>query len=171
MMKSDAAKIRVALVLGLLLSTVTAPALAAEQAPEQAQEQGQNTPPRGPKEITGPMKAIVTKVVDGDTVRVEVQTWLGQTTETLVRVNGIDTPELRGACASEKEQARAARAKVLSLAPLGSTVQLQNIKSDKYGGRVVADVILADGHSLGDALVKANLARAYTGERRAPWCS
>ena len=46
--------------------------------------------------IAGPMTGDVMQVLDGDTVTVRVRIWIGQSIETSVRINGIDTPEMRG---------------------------------------------------------------------------
>ena len=45
--------------------------------------------------ITGPVAAKVIKVYDGDTFTVEAYPWPGITTKASVRVNGVDTPEIR----------------------------------------------------------------------------
>lgn len=56
--------------------------------------------------LDGPVSARVLEVVDGDSLRVVVQVWLGQHIETLVRIRGIDTPERRRACPGESATAR-----------------------------------------------------------------
>lgn len=122
------------------------------------------------KTLKGPINAIITQVVDGDTVKVEVQTWLNQTLNTSVRIDGIDTPELRGRCDLERDKAQDARAMVNRLAPVGTLVTLHRISSGKYANRVVAEVITPDGQSLAQALLDAQLARPYDGGRRQPWC-
>ena len=45
--------------------------------------------------ITGPVAAKVIKVYDGDTFTVEAYPWPGITAKASVRVNGVDTPEIR----------------------------------------------------------------------------
>jgi len=59
--------------------------------------------------ITGPVSAKVIKVYDGDTFTVEAYPWPGITANTKVRLNGLDTPEIRGKCESEKRKAIEAR--------------------------------------------------------------
>ena len=39
---------------------------------------------------------------DGDTLTVDAEPWPGLTARTSVRVDGIDTPEIRGRCPAEK---------------------------------------------------------------------
>ena len=45
--------------------------------------------------ITGPVSAKVIKVYDGDTFTVEAYPWPGLEAKASVRVNGVDTPEIR----------------------------------------------------------------------------
>ena len=82
--------------------------------------------------------ARVIRIVDGDTIYVQAQIWIGQTIETLVRIEGIDTPELKGRCEREKEQANAAKAALVALTK-NAEVILHDIRADKYGGRVDAE--------------------------------
>src|SRR5690606_10793304 len=58
--------------------------------------------------LAGPVPAEVLRVVDGDTIEVRAHVWLGHEVTTLVRIAGIDTPELRGKCAAERTAARRA---------------------------------------------------------------
>lgn len=118
--------------------------------------------------LAGPVRADVLEVVDGDTLRVRAHIWLGQTIELLVRIRGIDAPELRGRCGDERALAAAAR-RALGLSLAGSEVTLQDIEADKYHGRVVADVG-GPGADLADALRRSGLVRDYAGGRRLPWC-
>jgi len=59
--------------------------------------------------IPGPISAKVTKVYDGDTLTVKAYPWLGLTADIGVRLNGVDTPEIRGKCEEEKLKAIEAR--------------------------------------------------------------
>jgi endonuclease YncB( thermonuclease family) len=119
--------------------------------------------------LPGPYSALVERVVDGDTLGARVRLWLGQDLAVLVRIRGIDAPELRGRCDHEKEEARAA-ASALTRLTLGGAIVLTRIEGDKYFGRVVADVTLPDGEDLGTALVAAGYARLYDGSARGSWC-
>lgn len=123
--------------------------------------------------LPGPIPAQVLRVVDGDTLEVRARIWLGQDVTTLLRLADIDTPEVRGACADEN--ALAAQATSFVRDALGTddnppTISLFEVTEDKYGGRVVARVVVADGRDLGAALIAAQLAQPYDGGTRPNWC-
>jgi len=123
----------------------------------------------GAEVLSGPIPAKLTRVIDGDTVEVRARIWLGQDIEVAVRLAGIDAPELRGRCPEERIQAEAAAAHLKSLE--GAQISLTNVRSDKFGGRVQADVFHAEMGALGASLMTAGLARPYRGGRRGSWCS
>ncbi|SMF77521.1 nuclease homologue [Tistlia consotensis] len=117
--------------------------------------------------ILGPVAADVVSVYDGDTLTVRAHVWLGTTVETAVRLRGVDAPEIRGKCESERAAAIRARDTLRDL--VGSVVELRRIEADKYGGRVDADVF-TDGKNVAADLVAAGLARPYDGGHRVGWC-
>lgn len=122
-------------------------------------------------DVPGPIPATVERVVDGDTVEVTANIWLNQSIRTLVRVNGIDTPELRGRCPEERARAEAARDMALDLMPQGGQIMLHDVRQDKWGGRVLASVRAANGRDVAEALIAGNLAIAYDGRgARRDWC-
>ena len=118
--------------------------------------------------LAGPYAAAVEEVVDGDTLRVRVTVWLGQDLVVGVRVRGIDAPERRGACESERRRAAEATA-ALALLIAGEPVTLTHIEGDKYFGRVVADVRAGD-RNVAEELVRTGHARPYDGGARGGWC-
>ncbi|MCJ8519840.1 endonuclease YncB(thermonuclease family) [Pseudorhizobium tarimense] len=120
-------------------------------------------------EIAGPVEAKILRVIDGDTLLVEARPWPQQKVEVYVRIRGIDTPEIRSSCASERqaEAAEAARQALELLAASSSTVELSRISGDKYFDRVVADVTLAGGKQPAEHLLLAGLAVSYDGGRKA----
>jgi len=119
--------------------------------------------------LPGPQAASLLEVLDGDTIRVRARVWLGTDVEILVRIDGIDAPELRGACPEERALAERARRRVESLTA-GRTLVLSEISYGKYAGRVVARVESA-GRDIGATLVSESLARTYRGGPRSSWCS
>ncbi|RVU32685.1 thermonuclease family protein [Neptunomonas marina] len=107
-------------------------------------------------------------VIDGDSFKVDIDEWppiLGK--GITVRINEIDTPELRGKCPYEKQLAREAKQFSVSVLRAGSRVELRNIRRGKYF-RVIADVFV-DGVDLGSQLLEQKLARRYK-KRREGWC-
>ena len=79
-----------------------------------------------------------------------------------VRLNGIDTPEIKGKGVSdeEKEAAKVARDFVSKMV-MNKFVRLENIESEKYG-RILADVFIGDVH-LNELLIKERYAVKYDG--------
>ena len=120
--------------------------------------------------LPGPVAATVVRVIDGDTVRVRATVWLGSTVEVVVRLAGIDAPELRGRCVREKQLAASARDALRAL--LGSgPVALRDVRYGKYAGRVVARIVTPNGEDAADTLRVRGLARAYGGGKRMSWCA
>jgi micrococcal nuclease len=119
--------------------------------------------------LSGPYRAEVERVVDGDTLAVRVAVWLGQELRVLVRIRGIDAPEMRARCPRERELAREAAEHLTGLVG-GGPVDLTNIAGGKYYGRVVADASSAGSGDLAAAMVAPGLARRYEGGARAGWC-
>lgn len=122
--------------------------------------------------LPGPIEARVVDVIDGDSLRVRARIWLSQDVETIVRLAGIDAPELRGRCDEEKERAHAAReALEQAVQTVDGVVMLRGIEQDKFGGRVLARVSDVAGRDLARVLTDAGLARHYDGGRRETWCA
>ena len=114
--------------------------------------------------------AVVEYVIDGDTFAAAVQ--LGDDINVAVRVRilNIDTPEINGNCTSEIKMAYLAKDRLAEMLPVGVAVDLQNVKDDKYLGRIDANVIMSDGRDVGDILIAEGLARKYDGGKRLSWC-
>jgi endonuclease YncB( thermonuclease family) len=119
--------------------------------------------------LAGPYPSAVERVVDGDTLAVRVTVWLQQELSVLVRVRGIDAPELRARCDDERMRAKVASA-ALSRLVAGGHVVLKEIEGDKYFGRVIADVATPEGEDIGQALIAGGYARPYDGGARGAWC-
>ena len=113
--------------------------------------------------------ATVLSVLDGDTFKARVPVWQGVEVVTDVRISGIDAPELKGKCDYEKVKAKEATAAMTYILTSAKSVTLQNVKDDKYSGRVVADV-LVDGKPLASEMVSTGLVRSYNGKKRLGWC-
>jgi endonuclease YncB( thermonuclease family) len=120
--------------------------------------------------LDGPVAAEVLRVIDGDTIEVRAHIWLGQEVTTLVRLGGIDAPELKGKCESERAAARRAKARIEEKLR-GGEVTLRDIRFEKYAGRVMSKVETGKGEDLGTALAREGYVRTYHGAKRAGWCT
>ncbi|MBO7508835.1 MAG: thermonuclease family protein [Alphaproteobacteria bacterium] len=114
--------------------------------------------------------ARVGYIVDGDTFAATVKLDGGVDVSVRVRIRNVDTPEIHSDCASERELATRARERLAQIIPADTTVELSNIKDDKYLGRIDANVADAHGTDVGTMLIREGLGRQYNGGRRAPWC-
>jgi len=110
----------------------------------------------------------IVSVYDGDTFRARLDCSTALFCENMpIRVNGVDTPEIRGKCEAEKVLAR--KAKYFASQALGSgEVVLHNVERGKYF-RLVADVEI-NGLLLSEMLIEAGLGRRYDGGKRQGWC-
>lgn len=114
--------------------------------------------------------AVVDYVVDGDTFAARVSVADDVQIAVRVRLINVDTPELKGKCQDEVNMARRAQGRLEKLLPRGTRIELENIKDDKYLGRIDANVFMPDGRDVGEVLVREKLARRYRGGRRQGWC-
>ena len=119
--------------------------------------------------MIGVYLALVLSVYDGDTFKARVPVWPGVETVTSVRVIGIDTPEIKGKCVSERAAALAAKGRLTALLASGR-VEISAVKEDVYTGRVDA-VVTVDGKPVADTMIAEGYARPYDGKTaRAGWC-
>jgi len=111
----------------------------------------------------------VISVYDGDTFRVNIDSLPPIVGKNIpIRVNGVDTPEIRGKCQYEKNLALKARDFVRSKLANAKEIKLTNLQRGKYF-RVVANV-LVDGVSLEQELLDNKLAYSYDGGKKLSWC-
>lgn len=114
--------------------------------------------------------AEVTSIYDGDTFRANIPDYppiIGQ--HMGIRINGVDTPEMRGKCEQEKLLARKAKQYTVTKLRNAKMIELRNMQRGKYF-RVVADVY-ADDQSVGEGLVREGLAVVYDGGKKVKdWC-
>ena len=120
--------------------------------------------------------AKILRITDGDTVVIAAPFLPAPLKpELAVRVYGVDTPEkgFRAQCESEKQRGEAASAftkkAIESAAATGGKFQATLYGWDKFGGRVLGD-ILVNGQSLRAALIANGFAREYYGEAKQSWC-
>lgn len=112
----------------------------------------------------------VTGVADGDTLRAEMAGAPSPLNRVLIRISGIDTPELKGKCKAEKEKAKESKKFLTDKFLNANFITFGTLDWDKYGGRVLADVYF-DGKNVGQMMIEAGYAVTYHGEKKNPiWC-
>ena len=115
---------------------------------------------------------VVKKIIDGDTFVGDVILADGiEVVSVAVRVLNVDTPEIHGECEDEIRRALYAKQRLGELIPEGTTIEIKNIKNDKYAGRIDANVCDGAGRDVGLVLVKEKVGRSYSGGKRQPWCN
>lgn len=108
-------------------------------------------------------KARVLRVVDGDTIDVEVDLGLGVTKRERVRLAEIDAPELRSRDVKEKVLGKQALAFVVDWISQNGDVLLRTVKdNDKYGRFLAYVYPLAGGTSLNEVMVSSKMAVPYS---------
>ncbi len=141
----------------LLLLLLAVPALALAQ--------------KAPQGVT--YDAQIIRVNDGDTVVISAP-FLPKPLkpELAVRVYGVDTPEKghRAQCPSEDQRGQAATAFTKQAVATTQKHQVTLYAWDKFGGRVLGDIIL-NGVSLRAELIRNGFARQYYGDAKQSWCN
>ena len=119
------------------------------------------------------------RVIDGDTFTIdwyENSPYEGK--DISIRVRGVDTPEMKGKCPSEKVMANTARTALISkLKGVNglAKIHLSDLGRDKFG-RILAKVYVQDSYlseyeDLAEYLINNGYGRAYNGSKRDGWCS
>lgn len=111
-----------------------------------------------PIETTG----FVVKVYDGDTITIVTKLQFKESPyyKFSVRLNGIDTPEMRG---PNKDMAIIAK-DALSELVFHKNIVMENVKTEKYG-RLLADVYV-DGLHVNAWLIEKGYAKSYFGGKK-----
>lgn len=112
-------------------------------------------PPLVQLPLQGDLAGVVTRVVDGDSVKIAVLVDVGT-----LRVVGIDAPEL--ATAAGKQSKRFAE----SILPLGHVLLVRLEQQREKFGRLLGNIQLPDGEWLSEAMVSQKYARRYDGGKR-----
>ena len=122
-------------------------------------------------------RCVVTRVVDGDTVDVEIDLGFNMRYKDRVRMMGIDTPESRTRNKVEKKLGKASKARLKELiignffsnnkgTSMGTKKQPIYLKTSKEGkgkfGRILG-TLWKDGYSINDILIAEGHARPYFG--------
>ena len=116
--------------------------------------------------------AQVIRVSDGDTIVIAAPFRPAPLKpELAVRIYGVDTPEKghRARCPKENKGALMASQYTKQLISQGGNIQVTLYGWDKFGGRVLGDIIV-NGQSVRMGLIQNELAREYYGDAKQSWC-
>jgi micrococcal nuclease len=119
--------------------------------------------------------ATVVKMEDGDTIKVSIPAFQNTPFYILsVRIQGIDTPESSKAhakCAAEVTAGKVASQYAKTLVKVGDPVTVGYMGVDKYGGRILGTIKLADGRDWSTTMLSSGYAMPYDGKTKASWCT
>jgi endonuclease YncB( thermonuclease family) len=117
--------------------------------------------------------AQIVRVTDGDTIVIAAPFLPAPLKpELAVRVFGVDTPEKghRAQCPGEAQRGEQASEFTKNAVKNTKRHQVILYSWDKFGGRVLGDMIL-DGVSLRSELIRNGFAREYYGDAKQSWCN
>ena len=111
--------------------------------------------------------ADVTKVVDGDTIEVDIDLGFGVWhCSQRVRLNGIDTPESRTADKEEKVRGELSKKKLKELIEKKTVKITTAIDPNEKFGRILGTIVTEDGINVNEWLITNNYAVAYKGQNK-----
>ena len=126
---------------------------------------------KAPQGVTYP--AEILGATDGDTVVIAAPFLPAPLKPQLaVRIYGVDAPEkgFRAQCESENQRGLAASEFTKNAIKQSQQRQVVLYGWDKFGGRVLGDIIL-NGQSLRAMLIQNGYAREYYGDAKQSWCN
>jgi endonuclease YncB( thermonuclease family) len=114
--------------------------------------------------------ATILKVTDGDTVVVDIDIGDGlEQRKRTIRLDNIDTPEMKGASQKERDLALKAKQFVESKLAIGQEYMFVSTKKkDKYD-RALGIIQDAEGKDISTQLIQLGLAYNYTGGTKRDW--
>jgi endonuclease YncB( thermonuclease family) len=117
--------------------------------------------------------AQILRISDGDTIVIAAPFLPAPLKpELAIRIYGVDTPEkgFRAQCPQEAQRGEMASAFTKQAVSQAQQRQVTMYGWDKFGGRVLGDIIL-NGQSLRSMLIANGFAREYYGEAKQSWCN
>ena len=113
-------------------------------------------------------EGVVVKVYDGDTITIasKMPYEASPLFRFQVRLEGIDTPELKSKNPKEKAAAKVAKEALQTLL-LHKHIQLKEVKNEKFG-RILAYVYL-DDMNVNEWMISQSYAVAYDGKKKSEW--
>ena len=95
-------------------------------------------------------RAVVRRVVDGDTLHVDVDLGMRTFRRTSLRIAGIDAPEINRGTEASRAAGDAARLDLEELLPVGTDIYVRTYKDRKTFDRYEADVYRENNGELED---------------------
>lgn len=113
----------------------------------------------------------VVDVYDGDTIFIDLPDQHPLFGKRIgVRIYGIDTPEMKTKNSCEKTKAHAVKSMLEYIIKKSDRIDVIDVQRDKFFR--ILGVVLVDGKSVADELIKRKLAYPYFGEKKPKrdWC-
>ena len=105
--------------------------------------------------------ATVNRVIDGDTIEIDVDLGFRVTIRGSFRLLGLNAIEL------SQPGGKESRANLAAILPAGTAITLRSVKNDKYS-RWDATITLPDGQDLTTLLIRTGWAAPWDGTGKAP---
>lgn len=103
-------------------------------------------------------KALVTRVVDGDTMDMDVDVGFGITSHQRFRIKDYDAPETWRP-KTDMEERHGTQAKLLAIQLLdGIIVDIESFKADLYG-RYTVNITLPDGRDFAEVMIASGMSK------------
>jgi micrococcal nuclease len=115
----------------------------------------------------------IIEVIDGDTVKIEANYLPAPLPKELkLRIIGIDTPEKgnRAKCDLERAMAKEATEFLKKFISSENILGISLTKWDKFGGRVLGDIITQDNQRVSQIIIDRDYGRPYHGKKKISWC-
>lgn len=113
-------------------------------------------------------KGKVIKIVDGDTIDIQVDLGFSIYINQRVRLYGIDTPELNSKNPTERLASLHIKS-YLNLQWLNQDVYIKSVKGEDKYGRYLALIYNRMDVSLNQFLTDNRFAKLYFGDKKSPW--
>lgn len=114
------------------------------------------------------MELPILGCIDGDTIKTKLAQLPAPLCKVSIRLGGIDSAEIHSTDAGVHLLAEQAADKLKSLIGDAKTMTIANFAHDKYGGRIVATVIV-NGININQAMMQSGDVHEYTGGRKQAW--
>lgn len=116
----------------------------------------------------------IIEVIDGDTVKIEANYLPNPLPKNLkLRIIGIDAPEKgnRAECDQERIKAKEAAEFLKNFISSENIQGISLTKWDKFGGRVLGDIITQDNQRVSQIIIDRGYGRPYHGKKKIGWCN